>query len=166
MRTALMILLTAAFGCGGARPGSRVDSGSMDQSSSDLAAPPDLADSGGSGEMTYSLAAGDCFTFATSTSSQSGGRACGDLLALSGGNVDLSNGAGSSQLCLLSGTYTSLTAVPASYASCAWTTYIEGLGGLADAGLIVLDSTGSHHYRLHVVSETLPDLIFSFASID
>jgi hypothetical protein len=87
-------------------------------------------------------------------------------MALEGGNVDLSNGAGSSQLCLLSGTFTSLSAVPSSYASCAWTDYVEGIGGLANQGLIVLDSTGTHHYRVWIESNTLPDLVFAFAQID
>jgi hypothetical protein len=87
-------------------------------------------------------------------------------MALSGAMVDLSNGAGSSQLCLLSGTFTSLAAVPSSYASCAWTTYIEGGGGLANQGVIVRGSTGTHHYRMWIASNTLPDLAFSFAQID
>ena len=87
-------------------------------------------------------------------------------MALSGANVDLSNGAGSSQLCLLSGSYGSLGAVPSSYASCAWSTYIEGGGGLANSGVIVLDSAGLHHYRMWIASNTLPDLIFQFAQID
>jgi hypothetical protein len=87
-------------------------------------------------------------------------------MALEGAMVDLSNGAGSSQLCLLSGTFASLDAVPSSYASCAWTTYVEGGGGLADQGLIVLDSTGTHHYRMWIASNNLPSLIFAFAPID
>lgn len=91
---------------------------------------------------------------------------CGDFMALIGANVDLETGIGSSSLCLLSGTYTSLSQVPSSYASCAWMSYIEGAGGLAHQGVIVLDSSGTHHYRMWISSNTLPDLIFAFAKID
>jgi hypothetical protein len=87
-------------------------------------------------------------------------------MALSGSMVDLSNGAGSSSLCLLSGSYASLSAVPSTYASCTWMNYIEGGNGLANQGVIVLDSTGAHHYRIWIASNTLPNLVFSFEQID
>jgi hypothetical protein len=87
-------------------------------------------------------------------------------MALTGAKVDLSAGAGSSQLCLLSGTYASLSEVPTSYASCAWTTYVEGGDGLANRGVIVVDSTGQHHDRMWIASNNLPNLLFSFANID
>jgi hypothetical protein len=111
------------------------------------------------------LPAGDCFTFALQTE-QPYTTACGDLMALAGSMVDLSSGAGSSQLCLLTGTFASLGAVPSSYDSCDWTNYVEGGEGLADQGLIVIDSTGTHHYRVWIASNTLPDLVFAFAQID
>jgi hypothetical protein len=165
----------------GASEGSGSDSGgdggsSGDTSSSEAASSPDSSDGeGGSSvdgpvgdgntEMTYSLPAGQCFTLGTATS-QPFTAACGDFMALSGSNVDLQSGAGSSQLCLLSGTYSSLASVPASYASCTWTSYVEGGSGLANAGVIVLDRTGEHHYRMRIVSNTQPALVFSFADID
>ncbi len=120
---------------------------------------------GGDSGASNSLPAGDCFTFATQKA-EPYTSACGDFMAMTGANVDLNAGAGSSQLCLLSGNYPSLAAVPSSYASCTWTTYIEGSAGLANHGVIVLDSTGQHHYRMWIASNTLPNLLFSFADID
>lgn len=120
---------------------------------------------GGTNEMTYSLPTGSCFTFATA-SSQASSTACGDLMAVAGAKVDLFNGEGVSQLCQLSGTFASLDAVPTSYASCTWSSYIEGGAGLTNAGVIVLDSSGAHHYRMRIVSNTLPNLVYEFAMID
>jgi hypothetical protein len=110
------------------------------------------------------MQAGQCFTFATKMIGSNMGQACGDWLGLSGANVDIS-GIGSN-LCPLSGTYTSLSAVPSDYSTCAWTSYIEGLNGLANTGVIVRDAaTGTHHYRVRILSNS-PTLDFSFATID
>jgi hypothetical protein len=123
------------------------------------------AGSGGNGGASTSLPAGDCFTFATKKA-QPYTTACGDFMALTGAKIDLNAGAGSAQLCLLTGNYSSLAAVPTSYAACTWTSYIEGSAGLADSGVIVLDNTGQHHYRMWIEANELPNLLFSFAAID
>lgn len=118
------------------------------------------------GEATYMVAAGDCFTLATATSAVSGGLSCGDFMALMGSNVDLESSGSASTFCELPGTYTSLASVPTSYASCTWESYVEGGSGLANHGLIVRDAAGAHHYRVRVVTNTLPALVLSLAAID
>jgi hypothetical protein len=183
MKHQLIVVLTAAaVGCGSSAPAPTVDlgptsipvDGSMlaDDGGGplDLARPatadlsmPALADGG---DKSYSLSAGYCFTFATATAKDAMSMSCGDLYALSGANVDLSNGVGSSSLCDLPGPYGSLAAVPTDYSGCAWTSYLEGGGGLAKHGLIVRDMSGAHHYRAYIVSNTQPALIFSFLKID
>ncbi len=89
---------------------------------------------------------------------------CGDMQGLAGANVDLS--APGEGLCLLPGTYTTLASIPTDYTSCTFSSYVEGFEGLADHGLIVADAAGSHHYRVHIVSNTNPTLVFEFDAID
>jgi hypothetical protein len=142
---------------------SSADSGSPADSGSSVPDSGSAADAGGS-ETTYMLNVGDCFTFATATSMAMNGMSCGDLFALSGANVDLETpGSG---LCDLPGTFTSLASVPSSYASCVWSSYLEGLNGLTNHGVIVRDAAGAHHYRMRILSNAQPALVFSFAPID
>lgn len=141
------------------------DIGAPDVGAPDVGAP----DSGTSAETAYRLSTDQCFTFATATAAASMGRSCGDLLALAGANVDLSSSdfpTGPGGLCLLPGTYRSLAEVPSTYASCAWTGYVEGFAGLGNRGMIVRDVDRVHHYRVHIVSNALPALVFGFARID
>jgi hypothetical protein len=132
----------------------------------DSAVSPDASVSEDGANGTYSVPVGDCFTFATATIQNMQGQSCGDLLTLSGANIDLSSGSGASALCDLGGPFASLSAVPTSYASCMWTNYIEGGNGLAGEGIIVLDSAAVHHYKVRIVTNVGPDLVFSFADID
>ncbi len=157
----------ADSGMAAADSGTPIDAGTIVDAGSQVTDSGMTADAGS--EQTYMLNTGDCFTFATASSMHSNGMDCGDILALSGANVDLSSpfGAdGNGGFCDLPGTYTSLASVPTSYASCAWMSYIEGINGLTNHGLIVRDAAHVHHYRVHVLSNTQPALIFSFAQID
>lgn len=136
----------------------------------DSTAPLDAGSTPDSGDTTYMLVPGNCFTFATATSMDAMSMTCGDMQSLGG---DLSSPGGPDSmggLCQLTGTFTSLSAVPTSYAGCSWSSYLEVnlSSGLADHGLIVRDATHVHHYRLHVVDSapTHPTLVFSFAQID
>jgi hypothetical protein len=155
-----------------------------DGSPADAMTAPDaamLADASGSGvdaaaggmdagtETTYMLQVGYCFTFATATGMDSHSMSCGDFLTLSGANVDLETDPGPDGMggfCPLMGTFTTLASVPSSFAACAWTNYVEGIGGLANTGYIVRDAAHAHHYKMRVISNTQPTLIFSFAMID
>ncbi len=146
-----------------------VDAAGLDAPSAlDASAAIDLAvgGDGGAGDKTYSIPVGDCFTFASATSQNMAGQSCGDLLLLSGANIDLSAGSGQAALCDLGGPFASLSAVPTSYASCMWTSYIEGGNGLAGEGLVVLDSMAVHHYRVRIVTNLQPTLVLSFSQID
>ena len=136
----------------------------------DASGPRDAGGGADSGETTYMLAPGNCFTFATATSMDAMSMTCGDIQSLGG---DLSTPAGPDSMggiCELSGTFTSVSAVPTSYASCAWSSYLEVnlSAGLADHGLIVRDATQTHHYRVHVIDSapSHPTLVFGFAPID
>ncbi|MFT3712301.1 MAG: hypothetical protein QM817_32040 [Archangium sp.] len=111
-------------------------------------------------DPTYTLAAGDCFFFATATSQDSMSMNCGDMVAL---GVDISSNSG---FCDLPTTYASLSAVPTSYASCSWSSYVEvNLGPDTGHSLIVRDAAMVHHYRMRIVSKT-GSLRFSFDRID
>jgi len=130
----------------------------------------DAAVAADTNETTYMLVPGNCFTFGTATSMDAMSMTCGDLQSLGG---DLSTPGGPDSMggiCTLTGTFTSLSAVPTSYASCAWASYLEVnlSDGLADHGLIVRDATHTHHYRLHVIASapSHPTLVFAFAAID
>jgi hypothetical protein len=136
----------------------------------DSAATPDTGGATDSGETTYMLVPGNCFTFATATSMDAMSMTCGDIQSLGG---DLSTPGGPDSMggiCELTGTFTSVSAVPTSYASCVWESYLEVnlSSGLADHGLIVRDATQMHHYRLHVIDSapSHPTLVFGFAQID
>ncbi len=136
----------------------------------DSSATPDTGSAIDSGETTYMLVPGNCFTFATATSMDAMSMTCGDIQSLGG---DLSSPGGPDSMggiCQLTGTFTSVSAVPTSYASCAWSSYLEVnlSSGLADHGLIVRDASHAHHYRLHVVASapSHPTLVFGFAQID
>lgn len=176
MRSCFLALVSSlALGaCGGtatATPdaGSPRDTGTPSDTGApnDTGAPSDSSTASDTGiaDTTYMLAPGDCFTFATATSMGSMSMTCGDLQSLGG---DLSTP--DSGICLLTGTFTSVSAVPTSYESCAWSSYLEVnlSDGLADRGLIVRDASQTHHYRLHVVESapSHPVLVFGFAPID
>lgn len=178
---ALLVIVLAA--CGPSN--NPTDAGSTDALSADQTQPATDASSGDSSptndvtstDATTSdvssatghhatIPTGSCFSFATGTYDSSNPCTAGELYTLAGANVDLSSGGSTNTLCELTGPYTRLTDVPRSYASCAWTTYIEGLAGLANEGLIVRDSTGAHHYRVYIVSNTLPNLTIDWDTID
>jgi hypothetical protein len=186
---ALVTLLASAplVGCGGSTPATdsgtpAADTGTPGTDSGTPAADTGTpaADSGtpgtdsgtpatDAGETTYMMAAGSCFTFATASSMPMGGMECGDIMGLTGANVDLQspNGPdGMGNFCPQTGTFTSLASVPTDYSACAWTAYVEGIVGLANTGYIVRDAAQTHHYRMRVISNTLPNLVFSFAQID
>ncbi len=151
--------------------GATVDAGAPGDGGGALDAAMDggSSDAGAGGDTTYMLPTGNCFTFSTATAMDAMSMTCGDMQALSGANVDLDSPAGPDSMggfCPLVGTFTSLSMVPSSYASCAWTSYIEGLDSLADHGFIVRDATHTHHYRMRIVSNALPALVFAFDAID
>lgn len=108
---------------------------------------------------------GSCFSFATGTYDSSN-PCTADLYTLAGAKVDLASGSNMNSLCLLTGPYAGLADVPRSYASCAWTSYVEGGNGLANEGLIVAASGGTHHYRVYIESNTLPNLVIDWDAID
>ncbi len=150
-----------------------VDAGARDVATvTDTGASTDVgstADTGTSSATVSMLATDQCFTFATGTAMASGSTLCGDMVALTGANVDLQSPDGPDAMggfCELPGTFTALASVPSSYASCAWSAYVEGALGLANHGLVVRDAAHVHHYRVRVVSNTLPRLVFEYARID
>jgi hypothetical protein len=170
------LALVACGGTGTATPdaGTANDAGTASDTgtASDASAPSDSAAPIDTGivETTYMLAPGDCFTFATATSMDAMSMTCGDLQSLGG---DLSTPSGPDSMggiCEVTGTFTSVSAVPTDYASCAWSSYLEVnlSDGLADHGLIVRDATHTHHYRLHVTESapSHPTLVFAFEAID
>lgn len=108
-----------------------------------------------------------CFDLATGTGSAAS--PCkAHLYTWEGAKVDISAGSGfgGSNLCELAGTYADLSSVPTSYATCAWTGYVEGALGLAKHALIVRDEVGPHHYRVWIESNELPALIVRWSAID
>ena len=152
--------------------GTSVDSGPRPDTGMpiDSSVPRDTGSAADSGETTYMLVSGNCFTFATATSVDAMSMTCGDIQSLGG---DLSTPSGPDSMggiCELTGTFTSVSAVPTSYATCAWSSYLEVnlSSGLAEHGLIVLDATHTHHYRLHVNASapSHPTRGFGFAPID
>lgn len=169
--SAFLLVLLGACG-GGSTPttdaattsdsGAVVDSGGStdDAATSDAGSTVDA----GSNETTYMLETNYCFTFATATSMDSMSHTCGDMNALAGFMVDLA--APGDAFCAQTGTFTSLSDVPTSYASCAWMPYVEGADSLANHAFIVRDASGAHHYRMRIVSNALPALVFSFDAID
>jgi hypothetical protein len=160
LRLVLFLGFSFLVACSSSPTPTDAGAGSTDSGMPGVDAGSSAPDAGG--ETTFMLATGDCFTFATASSMPSNSHTCGDMLALAGANVDI----GGSSFCELPGTFTSLASVPTSYASCMWESYVEGGNGLANHGLIVLDAAQAHHYRVRIVSNTLPTLVFSFAQID
>jgi hypothetical protein len=121
-------------------------------------------DAGSVAEPTHRMANNECYTFATMTSVDSMSGTCGDMQGLTGINVDLSTP--DSGFCPLTGTFTSLASVPSDYSACAWTSYVEGADPLANRGYIVRDAAHVHHYKMRIISNLNPTLVFSFAQID
>lgn len=126
--------------------------------------------SGGSGsgtpitEVTLGNSGATCFTFATGTSEDA--NPCnGDMVLLAGANVDLQSNDFSDMFCQFDGSYTTLESVPTDYSSCFFMPYVEGAVGLADTGFAVATTDG-HHYRMQIVSNTLPTLQFRYDTID
>lgn len=182
MRLTFLALLMLA-GCGGNNPvgndaaagndaGAGIDTGAgTDAGGIDAAMTVDTGGGGAdSGDTLYMLVSGDCFTFATATSMDAMSMTCGDIQSL-GGDLSTPGGPdGMGGICEVTGTFTSVEAVPTSYAGCAWESYLEVnlSDGLADHGLIVRDASQTHHYRLHVIASapSHPTLVFGFAQID
>jgi hypothetical protein len=154
---------SAEGGSDAGTPLSSADAAPSDAPGSDVSSTlPDAAT-----PMTYSAPAGSCFDFVTGKSVAD--CSAGSLMLLMGANVDLQsgpNGVSAAELCDLGMTYKRLADIPASYASCAWTDYVEGAGGLAGESLIVRNADGSHHWKVYIVSNTLPNLVFEYAAID
>jgi hypothetical protein len=108
-----------------------------------------------------------CFELATGTANAENPCVSGDLYFLTGANVDLdSANAGEPAYCVKPGSPMSLEEVPTDYASCNWESYVEGGNSLANTGYVVRDRLGAHHYRLQIVSNSLPTLKFRYAKID
>ena len=110
-----------------------------------------------------------CFTLATGTSDAN--NPCdGDLYFLTGANVDLGAAAAGTPYCIpasgMPAPAASLLDVPTDYSACMWTGYVEGGNGLANTGFIVRDASATHHYRMHVTSNTLPTFVFEYDAID
>jgi hypothetical protein len=178
-RSPLALLIVSlgpcAMGCGGgsgdpdAATSSRDAWSASDAPSTSSDAPslldsPSASDAPTAGETTYEMGNDECFTFATATAMPSMSMTCGDMQGLTGINVDIS--APGDGLCLLPGTYTTLASIPTDYASCFFSPYVEGADPLADRAMIVADAAGAHHYRVHIVSNLNPTLVFSFDMID
>lgn len=123
---------------------------------------------GGSGGTHEEIDAtqGACFDLATGHVDSSN-PCTADLYFQVGANVDLSSAdASGTPFCPKTGTFTSLDAVPTDYSTCAWTNYVEGMTGLANTGYIVRDRAQAHHYRMQIVSNTAPTLVFNYQKID
>ncbi|APR76252.1 Hypothetical protein A7982_01599 [Minicystis rosea] len=91
----------------------------------------------------------------------------GDLVFLQGINVDLSsNGGGSMVYCPKQGTFESLSSIPKDYATCPWTSYVEGADGLSNTGYVVRDAAAAHHYRFWIVSNLGSEITFALDKID
>jgi hypothetical protein len=124
--------------------------------------------SGGAAPMLYmvDVTQGGCFTLATGTANADNPCLTGDLYFLTGVNVDLDSANLGTPAYCVTGAAADLAAVPSDYAACAWMGYIEGASGLQDTGYVVRDRTGAHHYRMQIVSNTLPNLQLHYAQID
>lgn len=124
--------------------------------------------SGGAAPMLYvvDVTQGGCFTLATGIANADNPCMTGDLYFLTGVNVDLDSANLGTPAYCVTGSAADLDSVPSDYAACAWMGYIEGADGLQDTGYVVRDRTGAHHYRMQIVSNTLPDLQFHYAQID
>lgn len=108
-----------------------------------------------------------CFDLASGTSEASDSCTIGDLVFMPGANVDLaSQDYNTPAWCPQTGSHTDLSTIPDSYASCDWVEYVEGMEGLANTGYIVRDKVAAHHYKLQIVSNTLPTLVFRYTKID
>lgn len=128
-------------------------------------------DSGAKPDKTFKANAPACFDFGTGKAGALDSPECAEpgLLQLATGEkVDLIAGKEPpGNLCLKSGTYASLAQVPVTYADCTWSQYVEGGGaGLAGAGIIVRSNDLAHHWKVRIVSNDLPTLVFSYATID
>ena len=132
--------------------------GDMALGAVDMAAP--------ANQKHVTTAAGSCYTLATAGSTQD--NPCGaDVVFLQGALVDVSAASGAANvLCQLTGTFASAAEVPSDYKACAFTPYIEGGGGLAGAGIIVIDRAMAHHYKWRVASNTGASIVFDQIQID
>lgn len=126
----------------------------------------DMASSARHEDIKVSGDSSSCFVLASGQLSQD--NPCpGDVVFLTGAKVDLQSADGQgAAFCQLNGTFMSFGDVPSDYSKCAWMPYVEGGAGLANAGLIVRDRAGAHHYRWRVVSNELPKIVFDYAAID
>ncbi|MFT3772328.1 MAG: hypothetical protein QM820_43590 [Minicystis sp.] len=179
--TLLLLMLAPAAACGssggsgttagggspsgGSGGGSAGSGGSHGSSSSGGGS----AGSGGSepAPTTVSLAGGlTCLDLATGALDVANPCA-GDVVFLQGINVDFSsNDAGSMVFCPKSGTFESLSSIPKDYASCPWTSYVEGADGLSKTGYVLRDAAGAHHYRFWIVSNLGSSITFALDKID
>lgn len=123
---------------------------------------------GGSADAVTVMVTGpECFELATGKVDTANPCTFGDLVFLTGAMVDLdSKNQGVPAYCPQTGSFTDLASVPSDDSACAWTSYVEGGAGLANTGYIVRDATGAHHYKMQIVSNTLPSFVFRYAKID
>ena len=106
-----------------------------------------------------------CYSLADQTSTQQ--NPCpADLYTMQGQNVDMSSASSFAAICLLGGVFQNIDQVPSDYSKCSWSSYLEGMEGLAGRALILRDRSTQHHYKWFVQSNTLPVIIFNQATID
>ena len=132
----------------------------------DAAVPPDVsADTGSTANKVQIDVSGTvCWTLATGSAQVSSTCQGGDIVLMVGANIDLQGTIAA--FCPLPGTFTSVASIPADYSNCAWTQYIEGMVGLADTGYIVRDAAALHHWKMRIISNTLPTFIAELVPID
>lgn len=101
--------------------------------------------------LTWDVGQGDgCVVLATATCSVSNTCSTGDFLLLAGANVDLMSASQSSPAFCPQGSPATVSDIPSDYSTCAWTDYVEGMGGLDGTGYIVRDRNGAHHWKLRI----------------
>jgi hypothetical protein len=148
--------------------GDDASTSSSSSGSSDGGASTSDTGTGGDSGMLYEVdvSQSPCFELATGTANADNPCANGDLYFLSGFNVDLDSANQAEPAYCVTGEAAGLDDVPSDYAACSWQGYIEGADGLANTGYVVRDRLGAHHYRMQIVSNTLPVLTFHFDAID
>ncbi len=139
------------------------DVGSSDIQAKDTVAPADVS---AANQVHITVNDTVCWTLATGAAVPSSTCATGDIVLMVGANVDLSSSGQTPVFCPITGTFSSAASIPADYSSCAWTDYIEGIGGLADTGYIVRNTAMTHHWKLRIAGNTLPNFDAELLPID
>lgn len=123
--------------------------------------------SGGGQTLAWDVSAGDgCVVLATATASASNTCSAGDFMLLSGANVDLESASPGMPVFCPEGSPASAAAIPSDYSACAWTDYLEGMGGLEGTGYIVRDRSGGHHWKMRIDTDQGTAFSASLVAID